>query len=263
MSTDFTYHPNMADASSKKLLETSALIIGYAMSRLDRRYLAAQNCPSWKEAFRRAGTSLDVSPASFKNLRDEFDPVHGNTRRGWHRRPLRANRQRVLGELCDVSDGALLELVARILRRDVDAIDSAVTPLSMPARYIPNVAERFLTGRRAEEHFMAHCEQILDVTRTMLVDRRLDACGFDFGVCDRELAIEVKGLKLLRGEVLFTDREWSEAIGRRAGYVLVIVGNLIAKPKVRAIWNPSSVLNPSCTYQTSISATWRAKVIVT
>jgi hypothetical protein len=244
-------------------LETSAIIIGYAMSRLDRRYLTAQNCPSWKEAFRRAGVSLDVPPASFKNLRDEFDPVHGNARRGWHGRPLRANRQRVLGELCDVSDAALLELVARILSRDVEAIQSAVIPLSMPARVIPNVAERLLTGRRAEEHFLAHCEHIVDVARALLVDRRLDACGFDFGVSDRELAIEVKGLKLLRGDILFTDREWSEATGRRDQYVLVVVGNLISKPKVRAIWNPASVLHASCTYRTSIAATWRANVAVT
>lgn len=252
----------MSDSSSKRFLETSAIIVGYAMSRLDRRYLAARDCSTWKDAFRQAASSLDVRPTSIKNLRDEFDPVHGNPRRGWHGRALRPIRQRVLGELCDVSDAALMELVSRILSNDFEAVDAAVTPLAAPSKRTPNVAERLLTGRRAEDYFLAHCDQIINVTRAMLLDRRLGACGFDFGVRDRELGIEVKGLKRLRGHILFTDREWNEATHRRENYLVVVVGNLASKPKVRTICDPVSILEPSCTYRTSITASWSARVTV-
>lgn len=53
----------MATTPRKPLLETSALIVGYAMSRLDKAYLDAQRLKSWKEAFRRAGEALKVAPA--------------------------------------------------------------------------------------------------------------------------------------------------------------------------------------------------------
>ncbi len=89
----------MATTPRKPLLETSALIVGYAMSRLDRGYLDAHKLKSWKAAFRRAGEALKVTPASIKNLRDEFDPVHKNARKGWKDRPMRPNRQRTLPSL--------------------------------------------------------------------------------------------------------------------------------------------------------------------
>src|SRR4051794_5247166 len=108
----------MPTPTRKARLETEAIVIGYAMSRLDADYLAARRCSTWKQAFQEASDALDVRSASFKNLRDEFDPIHGNERRGWHQRALRPNRQRVLGELCEVSDEALLELVSRIMSRE-------------------------------------------------------------------------------------------------------------------------------------------------
>ncbi|MBW3539125.1 MAG: hypothetical protein KY476_02540, partial [Planctomycetes bacterium] len=183
----------MAISTKKTRLETEALVVGYAMSRLDKRYLAARNCATWTQAYEQASDALAVRPSSFKNLRDEFDPFHGNRRKGWHRRKLRPNRQRVLGELGEVSDEALLELVARIINREeeatVDAIDSLVrtTP-------VQNVADRLLTGRRAEEFFLANSDQILRLKRELILDMRLAAQGFDFAVHGHpERAIEVKG----------------------------------------------------------------------
>ena len=41
-STDYEYHIRMATSSRKPFLETSAVIVGYAMSRLDRAYLEAR-----------------------------------------------------------------------------------------------------------------------------------------------------------------------------------------------------------------------------
>ena len=54
----------MAKTPRKPLLETSALIVGYAMSRLDKAYLEAHSLKSWKEAFLQAGEALKVAPAS-------------------------------------------------------------------------------------------------------------------------------------------------------------------------------------------------------
>ncbi len=73
----------------RKLIEVEAIIVAYAMSRLDAQFLMRFSYESWREAFRATGSRLGVPPASMKNLRDEFDPLHPNGRKGWHKRRLR------------------------------------------------------------------------------------------------------------------------------------------------------------------------------
>jgi hypothetical protein len=244
-------------------LETKALVIGYAMSRLDDAYLAARKCSTWRDAFAEAATSLDEPPASFKNLRDEFDPMHPNPRMGWHRRALRPNRQRVLDELHDVSDDALTELVARILSQDEGSVVEAVDSLAVTTRVAHNVAERLLTGRRAEDFFLANSEALVNVPAAHILDMRNAARGFDFGVMGNEgWAIEVKGLKQLRGDVQFTDREWVEAKRRRENYWMVVVGGLAGAPTARVIRDPYLALTATSTMRTTVTAVWRARVSV-
>ena len=48
--------------SNRKRLETTAIIVGYAMSRLDDRYLRSQGVRTWKAAFDRAAKALRVRP---------------------------------------------------------------------------------------------------------------------------------------------------------------------------------------------------------
>ena len=196
-------------------------------------------------------------------MRDEFDPVHGNTRRGWHRRPLRSGRYRVLDELKEVSNEALLELVSRILDGDHESVAVAVDSLSPVTGVAHNVAERLLTGRRAEDYFIERSSDIVGIDPKELVDFRLAARGFDFGVAgDPNRAIEVKGIKQLRGNILLTDREWLEASIRRSDYWLVVVGNLEWDPIPQVFRDPFGQLDAKCVFRTSVTASWRSSVSV-
>ena len=119
----------------KARLETEVIVVGYAMSRLDGRYLKARGITSWRKAFSEAAEALSARETSIKNLRDEFDPVFPNPRKGWHKRVLRPNRQRVLDEMCGVSDEGLIELIARILLRSIGPLsprDGRITRTSTP-----------------------------------------------------------------------------------------------------------------------------------
>lgn len=250
----------MAEKHRQRLLDTSALVVGYAMSRLDKLYLRAFNHRTWRSALDEASQNLGVPSASIKNLRDEFDPLHANQRRGWHRRPLRKSRQRVLAELCEVSDIALIELVVRIFQHDRSVLAEAVLPLAQPRRIISNIAERLLTGRRAEEFFLENCTELVGFPSARIIDRREEGCGFDFSVDDQpQTAIEVKGIKRLRGEVLFTDREWREASLRKDRYLVVVVGNVASDPVARVFRDPSITLPAACRYQQTVTALWIAK----
>ena len=254
----------MQEERSRARLETEEIVIGYAMSRLDSVYYSARGFGTWERAYAEAGTALSRPPDTFKNLRDEFDPVHSNPRVGRNRRPMRPNRQRVLDELADVSDEALLELVDRILRRDEAATEEAIDSLAVVNKVAHNVAERLLTGRRAEEYFLDNSMALVQIERAALLDLRQNACGYDFGVqANRDIAIEVKGIKEHRGDIQFTDREWSEAKLRGANYWVVVVGNLAATTSSKVIPDPHAVLKVTSRFRRSIAVEWRSRVIVT
>ena len=122
---------NTSDAlHSRQVIEYESLIVAYAMSRLDRRFLEEKGLPSWNAAFKKIGSQINTKPASLKNLRDEFDPVHDNTRRGWLNRPMRPNRQRVIAEFSELSDEGLMEIVSRILSRDPAMANKVVESLA-------------------------------------------------------------------------------------------------------------------------------------
>lgn len=243
-------------------LETEALVVGYTMSRLDTDYLRLRGYVTWQEAFQDAARVLDVPPASFKHLRDEFDPFHVNPRLGRHRRELRPNRRRIIEELAGVSDDALMELAGRILARDEPAVAEAVDALAVVTRVPANVAERLLTGRRAEDYFLENCRALVQAEPSDILDLRLSALGFDFGLKNRpEQAIEIKGIKQTRGDILFTDREWLEAKRRRENYRLVVVA-LAAEPLAKIIVDPYGNLAAKSAVQTSVSVVWRSTVSV-
>lgn len=242
---------------------TEAIIIGYAMSRLDAEYLRLRQLKTWREAFQEAAAATGQPADSFNNLRDEFDPLHDNPRRGWHQRQLRPNRQRVLDDLHEVSDDGLMVLVEHILAGDRESVIEAVDALAAVPRVPHNVAERLLTGRRAEDFFLLHCQRLVHVSPADVLDLRLSAQGFDFGVKDRpEQAIEVKGLKQTRGDIQFTDREWSEAKRRQENYRLVVVANLAAEPTAKVFIDPYRHLEATSSVQTSVSVVWRSTVSV-
>jgi hypothetical protein len=248
---------------TRKLIEVEAIIVAYAMSRLNLDFLKRFSYRSWREAFQDTGSRLRVPPASMKNLRDEFDPLHPNARKGWHKRALRPNRQRVLGEFCDASDEALTELVSRVVRGDKEVEDLVVKPLAATPDRVGNVAERLRTGRLAEEYFLQNSERICGFSSSQLVDYRIEARGFDFGVRHEDnLAIEVKGIKLMRGQILFTDFEWQQANRRKTDYWLVVVGSVVREPRAVLIKDPSSSIRVVSTLRASTVVSWKASVSV-
>jgi hypothetical protein len=145
----------------------------------------------------------------------------------------------------------------------VQATAEAIESLAVVTHRAANVAERLLTGRRAEDFFMARSDEIIRVDRTHLVDLRLSALGYDFGIRDDpNISIEVKGLKRKYGDIQFTDCEWSVACQRRQNYWLIVVGNLEADPIAKLFQDPTSLLTARCEVRTTVSAVWRSTVQV-
>jgi hypothetical protein len=248
---------------SRQLIEYESLIVAYAMSRLDRRFLEALALPSWSAAFKAIGSQIDTKPASLKNLRDEFDPVHDNTRRGWSNRPMRPSRQRVIAEFSELSDDGLMEIISRILARDPVVTNEVVEPLAASRSRLDNVADRLRTGRLAEEFFLRESKNICGISSNEILDRRNDAQGFDFGVTSRSsLMIEVKGLSVAAGDILFTDMEWNVAKKTRKEYWLVVIGCLPDQPLPKLFVDPFACLRIRSIVERCTRVSWRSRVRV-
>jgi hypothetical protein len=244
-------------------IKPEAIVVAYAMSRLGRALFAVFGWKTWDQAFAATSKALDEGKNSMRLLRDEFDPFFDNGRQGWWKRAPHDSRVSVYVEFAGMSDAALIETVRRILVHDVAPLQEVLSIVDSPGSRVAGVAERLLTGRQAEEHFMKSCKSIIDVPPSRLVDMRQAACGYDFEVSSMPgMAIEVKGLKKARGDVLFTDREWSEALVRRADYWLVVVGCLPDAPRAGVTRDPSVVLSAKCRIVPSSRTEWTASVAV-
>jgi hypothetical protein len=95
----------------------------------------------------------------------------------------------------------------------------------------------------AEEFFLRESKNICGIGADDILDRRADAQGFDFGVSSRSsLMIEVKGLSVAAGNILFTDLEWNVAKRNREQYWLVVVGCLPDEPLAKVLVDPFACL---------------------
>lgn len=250
---------------AKPRISEQALIIAYGLARLSEKGISALGCTTWTDCFEYVGTVLHEKPSSIKLLRDEFDALLPTPRKGWHKREPYESRARICEQLNDVSSDLLIQMMKAILAQGENLESKAEND---PEEFVgrpestSNPTERLLTGRRAEEFFIENCETILGVSSSALVDTRLGACGFDFALENTEsLTIEVKGIKLASGAILFTEREWEEALKRGENYVLVVVTKLGSEvPGWKMIKNPATNLAFKSREVKAIQLQWTAFV---
>ena len=94
-----------------------ALIVAYYLSKYGDAAYSNLKFKTQREAHANIGQTLNVKPSSVKNMRDEFDPLHDNSRVGWYQRPLRPSRADVVNRYKNVSESELFKTVQEILRQ--------------------------------------------------------------------------------------------------------------------------------------------------
>ncbi|MCW5943894.1 MAG: hypothetical protein KIS66_16815 [Fimbriimonadaceae bacterium] len=226
----------------EKRIGPAALLIGYAMSRLDARSLVILGCRTWDEAFEKAGGLLGERPKSIKALRDEFDPFFDNARRGWSGRAARRPLVALMHEMEGVSDAALESLVQDVIEGRGTAVQAVDEAIATPPDRLAHVADRLRTGAFAERVFQEHCLSLVGLPRSELVDTRNEACGYDFRNQSGSLMYEIKGLTTVSGNLLFTDLEWRIALASRSRYLLVVVSGIPNTTRAAVLADPTRSL---------------------
>lgn len=242
-----------------------ALIVSYYLSRCDKEGYINLGYSSFNQTARSIGKILDVKPNTIKNMRDEFDPYHNNNRIGWQRE-LRGSRLRVMKSFQDTDDGMMLEIVKEILRNpnftSTDEYEDIQTMFKERPSRKEDKASVFVlrgpTGKAAEEYFVKYFRNTSLPIKGKLIDNRDLGCGYDFEIKkgSKTYMIEVKGLSLNGGGILFTNKEWQTALKYKEKYYLILVRNLSNNPDIIIIQNPAHKLLGKKNIYTTIQVSW-------
>lgn len=245
-----------------------AHIVAYYLSRFDKTALQNLGFKTASEAFNKVGEALGIKPNYVKFTRDDFDVVHPY-RKGWHKRPFSINIANTVNALKELDEITLRGIVQDILSRrtagwDVDDLNRLMSFFTGEKIRKNSVfcVSRGITGRKAEEYFMkwyaGHPEFFPE--KSVLNDVRDHGCGYDFEITDHnneKYAVEVKGMTMEKGGILFTSKEWEIAEKMGENFYLFVV-TMTEEDKYDALMlrNPFQVLHPVKNIQTVIQVNW-------
>jgi hypothetical protein len=227
------------------------LYISYYLSRFNRAGYENLGFTQMSKAHAEIGRILQINPNTVKNMRDEFDPLHG-FRAGWYQKPLSASRLMVVEAMQMLEEFQVRTIALKILRNpilDSENIISLLQIISDQSDWDEKNGRRTFilrapTGKKAEEFFIEYYNKFRMPVLGELLDTREYGTGYDFKIYTggEDHFIEVKGLAGFTGGVLFTGKEWEMALKYRERYHLVLVTGLDHLPIVTIITNPQSKL---------------------
>lgn len=92
-----------------------ALIAAYYLSRFDQTAYEKLGYGGMRHTHEAIGSILNINKNTIKNMRDEFDSIHNNPRRGWYQRELRPSRKSVVNQYSSYTEKELYKKVCSIL----------------------------------------------------------------------------------------------------------------------------------------------------
>lgn len=205
---------------------------------------------------------LGVRPASIKNYRDEFDPLFPNTRKGWHKRPIRAYCKAIYDAFGNLDLEKSTNLLKRIIYKEHD-LDLLMEEIEKKEGQDRSFAKRLITGQAAEHYFRNRYKEIEAFKHLELEDTTKLGCGFDFRLFSPSTfyGVEVKGLSEPSGTIALTGKEHSVASVLKKRFFLFVVKNFREVPFHELHQDP---LNGKLVFdrveQRSVQVTWTAKV---
>ena len=242
---------------------SKALLVAFYLSKYDEIAYQKLEFGNKTETHELIGEILSVKPNTVKNMRDQFDSVHFNSRVGWTQRELNPSRINILNSYSKLEEVSLREIVKKILGKEIletnlQHLLESIGDDSISEKSSPNFTSRAKTGYAAESFFSKHWQQLFPEAVSMH-DRTKDGCGYDFEVklSDGTLRyIEVKGMRDSTGGILLTDKEWSVAREHKEKYMIIIIQNLISVPVIKTVINPAKYMKPKMSVQRIIQANW-------
>jgi hypothetical protein len=222
---------------------TKLILTGLYLAKYDSIGLKRLGFRSFVEAFNVIAYALGSQPASIKNYRDEFDPLFPNQRKGWHKRPIRDYCRKVFEEYKSLDVELFTGLVKSFVGYDENTFSEDQTTEESDES-ASGFAKRLITGLAAEHYFESVQPTLPEFQGFELENTTRLGCGYDFRLHpsnrERFLAVEVKGLRELTGNLSLTPKEYEAATAMRDRFYLFVVKNFQKSPLHEIFPNPLS-----------------------
>jgi len=236
----------MVSSGNKHKYYQTLNLIGYGLSKFDKTFVNEYGFKT-KNAFYGYIVNLGISETVgvVKNRQDLFDGMNpDSTRKGWHQKGMAYKHRKdfIDAQFGDLNVAEYISVVKLAIEADLKGLaglseaTETISPL-MHSRF-KQIQE---TGREAEYYFINNFRKIDKFKTAEISDARLFGDGYDFQMklSDCYYLAEIKGLKVKRGSIRLTENEHSKACQYKDKYLLVVISNLVDKPKMTAIFNPT------------------------
>ena len=218
------------------------ILVGLYLSKYDSLGVKRLGFDSFVEAFNAFGYAMGSKPASIKNYRDEFDPLFPNKRKGWHKRKTREYCLKVFEEYKKIDLDSFTGLVESFVGYDENA-RSEFQDKKRPSGQ-SQFAQRLITGLAAERYFESVRPTLSEFKGYTSENTTSLGCGYDFrleaSARKHFLAVEVKGLNGVTGNLSLTPKEHETATSLRERFFLFVVKNFRESPFHVIFRNPLS-----------------------
>jgi len=235
-----------------------AILSGLFLSKFDKSGLNELGFNTYTEAFNTIGFALNVKPTSIKLYRDEFDSIFPNNRKGWER-PIR----QYCMDIYDTFKNLALNDFVNLIKKIIYSNDELAKNIEEQQNENTSFAKRLITGKAAENYFQKEYKKIEVFSHYELENTTDLGCGFDFKLHKNNdyIAIEVKGLNGLNGNISLTSKEYLVADALKKKYFLFIVRNFKKTPYHNYYKNPLNTLSFKKIEQKIIQTSWQTNVL--
>lgn len=239
------------------------ILTGIYLSKFGSLGLKRLGFRTYAEAYNVVGYALGSRPSSIKNYRDEFDPIFPNSRKGWHKREIRAYCKRVLDEYEGLDLDSFSGLIKSFAGYNENAWSATVD--AQQEESSSAFAKRLITGLAAERYFESVHATIPEFQGCAMENTTQLGCGYDFRMLKKQddtfLAVEVKGLREKTGSIALTPREHSAATKLQDRFFLFVVKDFQKIPYHEIFPNPlTGRLRFTKTEQVSIQISWLTRI---
>lgn len=217
-------------------------LLGYGLAKFNNDFIEQFGFKS-KTAFYDYFVGLGIvdTGSTVKNRQDLFDPYFDNGRKGWwQKKDVYIHRKILIDSLFGNENvGDYANIVKMVLKNDYKVqnilVENTVQPITQSK--FKKLQE---TGMEAELYFMNNYQSISSFADGLLEDVRLFGDGYDFQIStsSNEFLAEVKGIRLNKGKIRLTEKEYLKAQEYRQDYILTLVLNLNEVPRFLTIDNP-------------------------
>lgn len=223
-------------------------LLGYGLAKFDRNFINEFGFNSKSDFYQfliKIGVCETVG--TIKNRQDMLDPFFENGRSGWwQKREQYISRKLFIDSLFGNENVKGFSEIVKLYIKQSFKIELKVEGMISPV-----LKSRFKqlqqTGQEAELYFYNNYNNIENFKGGLIQDARLFGDGYDFQIENNSkfYLAEVKGVRSKIGGIRLTKNEYEKAVEYKNDYILVVISNIVEKPKITSIENPIKNLSLS------------------